>query len=168
VPPASTTYYFASRDELVAEAVRGLAEAQLAGARETVARVVPGPRPPEAVAGTLVAIVAGAAEGADRGRLLTAYERYVQAGRHPELRPVVRAWTAGLVELAGEVLRRAGHADDGDRAGLLVALIDGLLIALLVEDDVDAAAAATARVAAVLAVGGPQAGSTDTRGASPP
>ena len=150
LPLAATTYYFASRDELVEHALRRVAEAHLAHARARVEALPPGPRDPEQVAATLVAIVTGQDEPADPAGLLTAYERYVEAGRQPRLRPLVRAWNAELIELAGEVLRRRGYPHRGELPRLLVALIDGLLITLLVEGDEHAPAAVRASLARAL------------------
>lgn len=70
---------------------------------------VAGPTGPEAVAAALVVIVTGQdeqAQRAEQGGLLTAYERYIQAGRQPRPRPLVRACNLELVELARDVLRR--------------------------------------------------------------
>jgi Tetracyclin repressor-like, C-terminal domain len=78
-------------------------------------------------------------------------ERYLQAGRQPQLRPVVAGWTAELVELVGEALRRGGRRHQPPLARQLVATADGLLLSLLVEGDPDPQAAATTALARLLA-----------------
>ena len=80
LPLASTTYYFASREQLVEEAVRHGAHRSVDAARARAAEVGPADASPERLAAAIVDLVAG---DADEARLLTIYERYVQAGRHP-------------------------------------------------------------------------------------
>jgi class 3 adenylate cyclase len=65
--------------------------------------------------------------------MLLMYERYLEAGRHQRLRPVVVAWNGHLKELVREVLRRAGLPDEEDRAGLVLAVADGVAVTALAE-----------------------------------
>ena len=150
LPLASTTYYFASREQLVEEAVRHGAHRSVDAARARAAEVGPADASPERLAAAIVDLVAG---DADEARLLTIYERYVQAGRHPGLRAHVTAWTEELVTLVADVLARTGRAADRARARRLVALADGLLISGLVAGDGRAAERARAGLAEALADG---------------
>ncbi|SEK64963.1 TetR/AcrR family transcriptional regulator [Nonomuraea pusilla] len=91
LPLAATTYYFASRDQLLAEAFAQLVEAELATTRDWVARH--GLRAlPEQVA------------AADRARQLGLWELYVHAGRDPALQRIARRWTDGCVRLVADAL----------------------------------------------------------------
>lgn len=135
LPLAATTYYFHSLDELVEAATRQLGGTYLERAQALVDSLPPAPRAPEEVAHLVVALVAGDAERTDPARLLTFYERYVQAGRHPRLRPVARSWTVTLGQMVGVVLTRYGYPTDGELPRLVVAMIDGLLLDTLIDGD---------------------------------
>ena len=150
LPLAATTYYFASRDELVEEALRRLADDHLARARALVETLPPPPAGPERLAAALVQIVIPLSQ-AGRAGILTTYERYVQAGREPRLRPLVRAWNAELTDLLRDVLRRHGYSHSEGQPRLVLAAIDGLLIGSLVEGDEQAPATAGAALAHLLA-----------------
>ena len=127
LPLAATTYYFKTRGDLVESAVRELGEPYRHAARARVAEFTARRSSGAALAAAIVDVVAGAS-GGDVDRLLNFYERYVQAGRDPRVRTIVAAWTDELVELVGQLLRRAGHPADRDAARRLVALVDGLLL----------------------------------------
>lgn len=139
LPLAATTYYFASREDLVEHALMRLRDQHVAAAR-AVSDVLPaGDVSDQQFADAVVDVVLGdladQRNGVDPGRLAALYERYLQAGRHPALRDVVRTWNAALVEILDDLLRRAGLARDGERARLLLAVVDGLLVAALGEGD---------------------------------
>lgn len=150
LPLASTTYYFASREQLVEEAVHHSADRYIGAARARAAGVGPADAPPERLAAAIVDLVAG---DADEAQLLTIYERYIQAGRHPGLRAHVTAWTDELVTLVADVLARTGREADRARARRLVALADGLLISGLVAGDGRATERAREALAEALADG---------------
>lgn len=143
VPLAATTYYFRSREDLVGQAVARAAAAEVDRARAVVAALPDRAMTPARVATALVALVTPAG---GTGALVGTYERYLQAGRSPALRPAVQGWNAELVGLVREVLRRGGCRSDRETASTLLACVDGLLIYLAVEDEADVVAAARKRV----------------------
>lgn len=152
LPLAATTYYFASRDELVEHALKRIADAQIRRARAVVDALgspPATPAAPERVAEVLAAVVT---PGGDLGhvRLLCFYERFIQAGRHPHLRPLVRGWNAEVAALVGEALRRLGHPHDPERSRQLLSVLDGLLINRLVEGDEGAVDAVRADIVPLL------------------
>jgi len=149
LPLAATTYYFSSREQLVEEAVQHMAEGYLEVARSRVERVGRSDATPARLARAIVDLVSGEAGEA---QLLTIYERYVQAGRHPALRAHVTRWTEELHGLVAEALGRAGRDPDPGLARRLVGLTDGLLMAGLVAGDGRAAEHARAGVAEALVV----------------
>lgn len=151
VPLASTTYYFASHDELVEDALRRLAEVRLAHGRALVESLPRRPPSNQRLAGILVAVITGHDQRADDAHLLTFYERYVQAGRRPRLQPLVRSWNAEVIDLVRETLRRSGRSHRGQRPRLVMAAVDGLLVGLLVEGGGDALPAARAGLTRLLA-----------------
>ncbi|MEV4245740.1 TetR family transcriptional regulator [Streptosporangium canum] len=121
LPLAATTYYFASRDELVAEAFALLVAGELAALRAAAT----GPDP----FGALLS-----AAQADRPRRIGLWELYVQAGRDPALQQVARAWTDGCGEILAGALGPAGHSPAPDDVRLLAALLTGLRLQQLVEE----------------------------------
>lgn len=138
LPLAATTHYFVTLDDLRTAALNQFGVAYVAGARALADGLPAVRRGPDEVARLLVQLVAGAGEQADPARLLTFYERYVQAGRHPALRGMVRGWTAELGRLAALVLERSGYGEalTDDRAPrLLIAMTDGLLLDALIDGD---------------------------------
>lgn len=147
VPLAATTYYFAGLDELLASAVGRVVDAELSAAAALVGELPEGPRPPAATAEVLVDVLLGPLRREDAD-LLAYYERFLAGGRHPVLRPVLRAARERVDALLGEALRRCGHA--GADVGTLVALVDGTVLSALVEGDGQARERARDAVAAVL------------------
>lgn len=150
LPLASTTYYFATLDDLRAAALNQLSRVYVDGARTLATDLPAATRTPTEASHVLVALVAGDGFQTDPARLLTFYERYVQAGRHPALRQMVRDWTAELGRLAGVVLERSGYPSDNDLPRLMIAAIDGLLLDALIDGDRAAPAVAAEGVARLL------------------
>ena len=129
LPLASTTYYFASADDLRDEALQHIAEGWGTRARAVV-DALPARLDAARAAEAVVSII-----GADTpsAQLLLTYERYLEAGRHQRLRPVVVTWNTRLRELVGEVLLRAGFSADEDQARLVLAVADGVAVTALAE-----------------------------------
>jgi AcrR family transcriptional regulator len=109
VPLAATTYYFASRDDMIAQALLHCVERDLAGLAD---------RPLSDLLGQNVA--------GDRDLLLASFEIWLEAARNPALRPVARRTTAAYVEAARRLV-----ADETD-ARLLTAAVEGLTLEVLV------------------------------------
>jgi DNA-binding transcriptional regulator YbjK len=119
VSVASITYHFATLDELLVAALAWAAEDLAA---ELHARGSEwGARPADELARLIEHSVVRR-----RGRTLALYELYLYAARRPELRPAAAAWLEPLTEIA-----RAFTADP-QKARLLVAALDGLLMQALI------------------------------------
>ncbi|MEI8407482.1 MULTISPECIES: TetR/AcrR family transcriptional regulator [unclassified Kribbella] len=127
VSVASITYHFPTLDDLLVAALTWAAEdltAELHGWGSEL-----GARPADELARLIEHSLVRR-----RGRTLVLYELYLYAARRPDLRPVARAWLEPLTEIARAL------TSDPQRAGLLVAALDGLLIqALIGARDVDRA-----------------------------
>ncbi|MFD1932367.1 TetR/AcrR family transcriptional regulator [Nonomuraea mangrovi] len=91
LPLAATTYYFTSRDQLLAEAFGLLVDSELATTRQWVSTH------------GLRAVLEEVVE-ADRMRQLALWELYVHAGRDPVLQQIARRWTDGCVAVIAEAL----------------------------------------------------------------
>jgi len=129
LPLASTTYYFTSADDLRDEALQHVAEAWSGRARAVVDAL---PAQLDA-AGAAEAVVGIIGADAPSQEMLLMYERYLEAGRHQRLRAVVVTWNTDLKALVQEVLRRTGLPADSDRAGLVLAVADGVAVTALAE-----------------------------------
>lgn len=138
VPLGSTTYHFATLDDLLVAALRQVcAEPQTAidNWKRHLERDAP---LPDRLVGLLEEMMTG-----DRSRIRLEYELYLAALRREALRPVAAEWLDATVEL----LSRYTH--DISTARALIGLIDGLLLQLLLTGrpfDRDAVRAALARV----------------------
>ncbi|GAA2906923.1 hypothetical protein GCM10010517_73250 [Streptosporangium fragile] len=120
LPLAATTYYFASREELLAEAFELLVAAELAGLGAAARGADP-----------LGALLATCAD--DRAGQIGLWELYLQAGRDPALQRVARAWTDGVGEIVADALRAAGHSLGPADTRLVAVLLTGFWLEHLVE-----------------------------------
>ncbi|CAL9290522.1 MULTISPECIES: TetR/AcrR family transcriptional regulator [Streptomyces] len=126
VPLGSTTYHFATLDELLVAALRQ--------ANEGFAKVVaahPELADPEAdvdLAGELARVL-GEWLGGDRTGVELEYELYLAALRRPALRPVAAEWAEGVGALLAA-------RTDAVTARALVAVLDGICLQVLLTDSV--------------------------------
>uniref|UniRef100_UPI0035710C58 TetR/AcrR family transcriptional regulator n=1 Tax=Saccharothrix coeruleofusca TaxID=33919 RepID=UPI0035710C58 len=118
VPTTSTTYYFATLDDLLTAALLWAADELAADFH--AACCAPGATP-EAVARFLADAL-----GPRRGRTVAEYELYLLAARRPELRPAARRWI--------DLFTAASSAPDPVAFRAFLAAVDGLLIQGLIAD----------------------------------
>ncbi|MBC2877220.1 MULTISPECIES: TetR/AcrR family transcriptional regulator [Streptomyces] len=121
VPLGSTTYHFATLDDLLVEAVRRTAREWLDGLAAWE-RGLPAGAP---LADAVADLVAEALTG-DRARLELEYELYAAALRRPAVRPVAAACVAEMAAVLGR------RTPDAAAARALAALLDGVLLQCLV------------------------------------
>ncbi|MFF0065106.1 TetR/AcrR family transcriptional regulator [Streptomyces sp. NPDC005279] len=119
VPLGSTTYHFASLDELLVAALRQANEGFAAAVRDSGALADPDADIAEELARLMGEWLAG-----DRTGVELEYELYLAALRRPALRPVAAQWCE---ELAETLARRT----DPVTARALVALMDGICLQVL-------------------------------------
>ena len=157
LPLAATTYYFASLQDLRDEALRHLADRWIERSRAVVRDLPPRLDDAEEVAGAVVGVVTGAAPpgATPPEHLLVMYERYLDAGRHPRLRPLVVAHNDQLADLVGEVLRRGDLPRSAQDVRLALAVVDGALVTALAEGTPPEQTAATALVTLFGRIGAP-------------
>ncbi|MEI5009637.1 TetR family transcriptional regulator [Streptomyces sp. PmtA] len=122
VPLGSTTYHFASLDELLVAALRQTNEGFAAAVRDSDV-LADADRDP---AGELARLM-GEWLGGERSGVELEYELYLAALRRPALRPVAAEWTDGVTEV---LARRSDPAT----ARALVALMDGICLQVLLTD----------------------------------
>jgi TetR/AcrR family transcriptional regulator, regulator of biofilm formation and stress response len=125
VPLAATTYYFASKAELIREALAHAAAsdrralAALTSALEQATTV-------EQVASILASSVAQSL-GPGRAVVVSHYEICLEAARRPELAEVSRAWTDAHVRALAPTLARFGSRQPARDAWIVVTAIDGMV-----------------------------------------
>jgi DNA-binding transcriptional regulator YbjK len=143
LPLASTTYYFASLDELVAAAVEHYSRAELDRGRELLTALPDERRDLDSVIDLVLDQLLGPPAGARDAELgLLRYERLVATFRRPYLRPLMRTLGTELRVLLHEVFTRSGTPVDARRLEQLIALVDGAVVNALIEVNPDPRAVA--------------------------
>jgi DNA-binding transcriptional regulator YbjK len=122
VPLGSTTYHFASLDELLIAALRQANESLAAAMRESGAFADPVRDVP-----TVLADAVGDWLGKGRAGVELEYELYLAALRRPALRPVAAEWADAVCELLSA-------RTDPVTAKALVAVLDGICLQVLLTD----------------------------------
>lgn len=123
VPTTSTTYHFASLDDLLIATLIECARDMATEVYWMIDRARSrGSRGAEEVANLLAEAI-----GPRRGRTMAEYELYLLAARRPELRPAARRWL--------DVLTSMVRHDDEVAFRVFLAGIDGLLIQGLIDDE---------------------------------
>ncbi len=123
VPLATASYFFASIDELAAEAMHLFVTARTAELEALAAERAAQGDPPDEIAETLAR-----ASGAERTKTLAQFEAYLHAAREPSFRPAVADALAAFDQFVTGVLRAAGGADPEGHAASFVAVADGLAL----------------------------------------
>jgi DNA-binding transcriptional regulator YbjK len=142
LPLASTTYYFASLEDLVAAATERTSRDELAEGRAQL-DALPDGAPDAPTLAELVLDQLLGPESRDGGldAVLLRYERLVGAGRRPYLAPLMRALRGELDALLAEILKRSGRPLGETALRDLISLVDGAVISALIEADPDPRAA---------------------------
>jgi DNA-binding transcriptional regulator YbjK len=143
LPLASTTYYFASLDDLTVAAMERHGRDELAQVRADL-DALPAPPDPVAVLELVLDQLLGRDSRHDPEAVVLRYERFVGAGRRPYLRPLMREMRGEFDVLLVDLLARAGVTLDPTALLRLVAVVDGTVVNSLIEADPDPRAAARA------------------------
>ena len=123
VPLAATTYYFASKDDLLEQALLLAAREEVARAEKLLGRVEASD--PEGWVAALAAFMAAETKAARTARTAR-FELALEAGRRPALQRVMRDQQRALLELAEMGLRSADSPDPPADASILLAALAGL------------------------------------------
>ncbi len=133
LPLASTTYYFASLDELTAAAVEYIGLAEAAQMRTRVSSLSRRRRGAESIADILVELLLDDT-GAGTEQLISRYERYIACARQPALRDIQRRVLQQRTDAVGEAVERSGRCVRADLLSALVCAVDGAVVSALVDD----------------------------------
>ncbi|MFD9740904.1 TetR/AcrR family transcriptional regulator [Umezawaea sp. NPDC059074] len=125
VPTTSTTYYFASLDDLLIATLTWSADLLARDSADLAVWMIESPNSGvEELTRRIVDLV-----GVHRGRTMAEYELYLLAARRPELRPAARRW----IDLIVEAMRP--YFPDAVAVRAVLAAVDGLLIQGLIADE---------------------------------
>jgi DNA-binding transcriptional regulator YbjK len=138
LPLASTTYYFASLEDLVTAAVERTSRDEVAHGHDQLTTLPPGPAGTPELAELVLDMLLGR-ESRDGGldAVLLRYERLVGAGRRPYLAPLMRELRVEFDALLSAILERSGHPLGLVEVHDLVSIVDGAVISALIEADPD-------------------------------
>lgn len=125
VPLAATTYYFASKEEILREALESLSDAEVARLGKLAEEI--GELGSREAAGVALAKALMPDPVAAERTWLAQFEIYLEAARNPALRPAVEQRRDAFVHLAETALRAAGAPEPEKRAQLGVAGLNGIL-----------------------------------------
>ena len=123
---SSTTYHFASRDEIITEALRRVADLELERLARDAEALLEVHADIASIARALTAWLTEQVTGDDLVRVRAGYHLQLEAARRPELRAIHVAWGQAVQGLAESVLRAAGSPRPHTDAGILSSAIDGL------------------------------------------
>jgi DNA-binding transcriptional regulator YbjK len=127
VPLAATTYYFSSRDDLLAEALEHAAAEDLAQLEHDAAEFAADPLTAATLADRLTANATGWMRDG-RPALLAKYEITLESARHPELAATSRAWTDAYQRAIAPALAKLGSPDPERDGYLAFAAISGMVL----------------------------------------
>ena len=135
VPLGSTTYYFASRDELVREAFRRYV-VRVLGELTAMARRAR-PRDAAALVEMLVEVARHDLSGDWRWSLVVEHELMLRAARDPELAEEFHGYERALASGLAEALESLGAPQPFDSARTLIAVVRGFELDGLTRPDAD-------------------------------
>ena len=150
IPLAATTYYFESLGDLLSNAVAYAGELDTSAIRGRVDAVSRRRRGDAALAKLLAAVFFASDTEAERGALVSRYERLVLCTRDPELTRLQAQTRNVLADLHAEVLDRSGRRADRPCVDRLMAIEDGAALAAFTTPGADVNRAIRDALAAVV------------------
>lgn len=159
LPLAATTYYFSSLDDLIVKAVEHVGALEAQQLRERVAGLSRRRRGAEATVDVLVDLLVGDEpcvgdnpETQVSEPLISRYERYIACARQPALREVQRRILQQRTDAVVKVVERCGRSVRAELVPALVCVVDGAVVAALVDDSDGPRSAARATLIDVIDV----------------
>jgi DNA-binding transcriptional regulator YbjK len=131
---SSTTWHFASKEDILEAALRHTARREIERVGEIAERIAaasPDGFDADAWARELAAWVLEQATGRERETTVALYRLQLETLGRPRAVEVHRQWGAGLAEIGAGVLAETGSATAGLDARLAIAALDGLRLSVL-------------------------------------
>lgn len=126
VPPATTTYYFTSIDELLEEALRLFVDEEVARLEQLAANLRSAAVSPHTISELFADELM---RGGETGNNVAQFELYLEASRRPGLRDAAAACLRAYAHAAEAALAAGGAPRAAEGARTFVALVDGLALA---------------------------------------
>ena len=127
VPLAATTYYFASRSELLAQALEHAAAQDIAELERGAPAFSAEPLTIEALAERLSDFIGAWLRG-DRPTLIAQYEISLESARRPELARISREWTQAYARALAPALAALGSDDPEGDGWIVFAALCGMVL----------------------------------------
>jgi TetR/AcrR family transcriptional regulator, regulator of biofilm formation and stress response len=131
VPLGATTYYFDSRDDLLAQALRTISEGRIENAGNVTEGLLRADTP-DKLADELVEWLVEAVDPS-RNLYVAEFELWLEAARRPELREAARSWCAAERSAFEKALKALGSDDPERDARIVAGALDGLAGMALME-----------------------------------
>jgi DNA-binding transcriptional regulator YbjK len=132
----STTYWFASRQDMLREALEDFARTEIETLRERLSGVLGRRLSRRGLVDQFTAHLL-AQLGEERWRTVAQYELLQEATRQPELERLCREWSRAWVKALTEVFESLGAEAPEMEARMFLALLDGLLVGELAAPSAD-------------------------------
>lgn len=126
IPSGTTTYYFASKDELIEACLQHAADEEIAELEARAAQIDPAALAPAQWAAELVEWLSDELRGRARQRLLARYQLQLEAAHRPQLGAIYDRWTRAAFRLAERLLAAAGSEAPAADAVIVLAAVDGM------------------------------------------
>jgi DNA-binding transcriptional regulator YbjK len=136
VPLGSTTYWFASRQDMLSQALEHFARLEIETLRENLGAVLGRRLSRRRLVDEFTDLLMPQL-GEERWRTVAQYAFLQEAARQPELEAVCREWTAAWQEALAEVFNSLRAPDPQLEARMFLAMLDGLLMEQLAAPDED-------------------------------
>ena len=128
VPLGSTTYWFASRRDMLKEALEHFVRTEIDALRERLAGVLGKPRLSQRRLIDEFTAFLLPQLGEERWRTAAQYALLQEAVRQPDLQSVCREWTEAWLAVLTEVFTSVGAREPELEARMFLAMLDGLLL----------------------------------------
>jgi DNA-binding transcriptional regulator YbjK len=136
VPLGSTTYYFASREEMLVEALKAFGRQEIAAIRARLAELLTHKPSRRRYVDGLVDFLAPQLTDY-HWQTVAQYALLCEAARRPELEPVAREWNQAWWAVLEELFQALKVPNPGLEARMLLAMLDGFLLEQLAAPDPD-------------------------------
>lgn len=137
VPLGLTTYYFSSKDDIVAQTLEYTAAREIERLGEQADALKGAAAPPDVVADLITTWIADQVNGEGRAELVAQYLLQLQSEHQPDLREALLEWNRATTLVAERTLAAIGSADPELDAPLLIAAVDGLRLNELARGELD-------------------------------